>query len=67
MVYGWGANQHGQLGLSNQQNMIIQTPTPIGVKLKEGDRLVLGSFQTFLLKRDRLEEVKVEQISQQAS
>lgn len=55
MVYGWGANQHGQLGLSSQQNMIVATATPIGIKLKESDRLAPGSFQTFLLKRDKLE------------
>lgn len=55
MVYGWGANQHGQLGLNSQQNLIVQTPTPIGIRLKDGERLVLGSFQTFLLKRDHLE------------
>jgi alpha-tubulin suppressor-like RCC1 family protein len=53
-VYGWGANQHGQLGLNNHQNLIIQTPTSIGVTLKEGDRFVLGSFQTFLLRREKM-------------
>lgn len=59
-VYGWGANQHGQITMGVHQTLMFSSPTPVGLSIKDSDRFVLGSFQTLLLKADRMEDRREE-------